>query len=74
MATTSPASNIAAIGETAGVIWRVLAENGPLSVAKLVKAVDEPRDVVMLGLGWLARESKISIEDAGRNRIVSLQS
>jgi hypothetical protein len=73
MATASPVSNVASIGETAGVIWRVLSEKGPLSLAKLVKAVDEPRDAVMQGLGWLAREGKVDIDDEGRNRMVSLQ-
>ena len=61
------------IGEVAGITWQVLVEKGPLSMAKLVKAVGEPRDTVMQALGWLAREGKISIDDEGRNRMVSLQ-
>ena len=73
MATAAPVSCVAHIGETSGVAWRVLAEQGPLSMAKLVKAVGEPRDTVMQALGWLARESKISIEEEGRSRIVSLR-
>jgi DNA-binding transcriptional ArsR family regulator len=60
------------IGETAGEIWGALAEKGPLSMARLVRAVGQPRDVVMQGLGWLAREGKVSIEEEGRSRIVSL--
>jgi hypothetical protein len=73
MATASPISCVASIGEEAGIVWRVLSEKGPLSMTKLVKAVGEPRDTVMLALGWLAREGKINIEDDGRNRVVSLQ-
>jgi hypothetical protein len=72
MATALPVSCVSQIGETAGTIWRVLSENGPLSMAKLVKAVGEPRDAVMQGLGWLAREGKVSIDEEGRNRMVSL--
>jgi DNA-binding transcriptional ArsR family regulator len=72
MEATSPLECVAYIGETAGAVWRVLSENGPMSVAKLLKAVDEPRDTVMQALGWLARENKLSIEDEGRTRIVSL--
>jgi DNA-binding transcriptional ArsR family regulator len=64
---------VAHIGETAGVVWRVLAEDGPLSMAKLVKAVGEPRDTVMQALGWLAREDKVTIEEEGRSRVVSLR-
>jgi hypothetical protein len=72
MEATSPLECVAIIGETAGVVWRVLSENGPMSLAKLVKAVDEPRDTVMQAIGWLARENKLCIEDEGRTRMVSL--
>ena len=61
------------IGETAGVVWNTLVQNGPLSMAKLVKAVGEPRDTTMQALGWLAREGKICIDEEGRSRIVSLR-
>ena len=73
MATAAPISCVARIGDTAGAVWNVLAEDGPLSMAKLVKAVGEPRDTVMQALGWLARENKISIEEEGRSRVVSLR-
>jgi DNA-binding transcriptional ArsR family regulator len=73
MATAAPVSFVAHIGETSGAVWKALAEKGPLSMAKLVKAVGEPRDTVMQALGWLAREDKISIEEEGRSRIVSLR-
>ena len=73
MATATPVSCVAHIGEIAGVIWQVLTEKGPSTMAKLVKAVGEPRDSVMQGLGWLAREGKVSINEEGRNRVVSLQ-
>jgi len=61
------------VGETAGVIWRTLDANGPMTMAKVVKAAAQPRDTVMLALGWLAREDKIQIEDDGRKRVVSLR-
>ena len=74
MATASPpVSHVAHIGETAGVVWQVLTTEGPMSMAKLVKAAGEPRDTVMQALGWLAREDKISIEEEGRGRIVALR-
>ena len=73
MATAAPISHVAHIGETAGDVWSILTQNGPLSMAKLVKAVGGPRDVVMQALGWLAREDKIWIEEDGRSRIVSLR-
>ena len=61
------------IGLTAGKVWEVLDERGPLSMAKLVKAVGEPRDTVMQAVGWLAREDKIWIEEEKRKRVISLR-
>ena len=73
MATAGPVSLIDQIGETAGVLWRLLADNGPMSLAKLVKAAGESRDTVMQAIGWLAREDKIQMVDDGRTRVVSLR-
>jgi hypothetical protein len=72
MTTTSEQDPILQIGNTAGLVWTQLTENGPMSMAKLVKAVGEPRDSVMQALGWLAREDKLAIE-VGRSRIISLK-
>jgi Winged helix-turn-helix domain (DUF2582) len=63
----------AQIGETAGQIWKILDSKGTLTVAKLVKELDAPRDTVMQALGWLAREDKINIEEDSRTRVVSLR-
>jgi Winged helix-turn-helix domain (DUF2582) len=68
-----PLMSVALIGETAGVVWHTLSVHGPMSMAKLIKAVGQPRDVVMQAVGWLAREDKITIEEDGRTRIVSLR-
>ncbi len=73
MATASPISCVSHIGDTAGTIWKVLDENGRLSMARLVNAVGEPRDTVMQALGWLARENKVWIDEEGRSRVVSLR-
>ena len=34
--------------------------------------IDAPRDVVLLGVGWLALEEKVQIDNGGRKRTVSL--
>jgi hypothetical protein len=73
MALAPPMSHVARVGEKAGLVWKILNESGPLSMAKVVKAVGGPRDVVMQALGWLAREDKIWIEEDGRTRVVSLR-
>lgn len=72
MATAPSPTSIEQIGETAGHVWRVLSESGPLSLTKLTKEVDAPKDLVMQALGWLAREDKIVIEEDGRTKVVSL--
>lgn len=73
MATAMTQDCVAQIGEMAGVVWHVLDEHGPQSLAKLVKYIDAPRDSVMQALGWLAREEKLTIEETSRGKIVSLR-
>ena len=73
MATVAPVAYETRIGEAAGTVWKTLAVLGPMSQTRLVKEVGEPRDLVMQGLGWLAREDKIVVDEEGRTRIVSLR-
>jgi DNA-binding GntR family transcriptional regulator len=73
MATATGMSCVTQIGETAGSVWHALQQNGPLTVSKLTKQIDAPRDVILEALGWLAREGKIEIEESGRSRLVSLR-
>jgi hypothetical protein len=73
MATAIAACEVSQIGETAGVIWHLLDERGPLTMAQLVKQTGEARDLVMLALGWLAREDKIVIDAESRGRTVALR-
>lgn len=73
MATVSVVCDLERIGATAGIIWRLLDERGPLSTAQVVKQSGESRDLVMMALGWLAREDKIAIDAESRGRTVSLR-
>lgn len=66
-------SCIGQIGETAGQVWHTLDVNGPLSITKLLKQVDAPRDTVMQAIGWLAREDKVDIDETSRGRVVVLR-
>jgi hypothetical protein len=61
------------IGDTAGLVWQILSTQGPMSMAKLVKTVGQPRDQVMQAVGWLAREDKLEIREERRTRIISLR-
>ena len=60
------------IGKTAGDLWHLLDEHGPIPLTRLIKQCDAPRDVTLQAIGWLAREEKISIDEEGRKKIVSL--
>jgi len=73
MVTLEASRCVGQIGETAGDIWHLLAEERePISLAQVAKRIDQPRDIVMQAIGWLAREDKIHIEENGRTRYVSL--
>jgi hypothetical protein len=73
MATAHGSSTIDQIGEVAGQVWHLLNQQGPLSLTRIVRDTDSPRDVVMQAIGWLAREEKISIEEDARSKVVSLR-
>ena len=72
MATVEALTLVSQIGETAGVVWQILEQDGPTKLSRLVKDIDAPRDVVMQAVGWLAREDKIRIEEESRSRVVYL--
>jgi hypothetical protein len=61
------------IGDTAGLIWHQLNENGPLTLTQLAKDVDAPRDVILQAIGWLAREDKIVVEDSRGKKSIALR-
>lgn len=73
MATANSSVSVEQIGETAGLVWKYLNDNGTSSVSRLVKEVDAPRDMVLQAVGWLAREDKISIDESARGKTVSLR-
>jgi hypothetical protein len=47
------------VGETAGELWRLLASEGPLTLAQLRKKLDAKGEMLSYALGWLAREDKV---------------
>ena len=65
-------------GVKAGIVWDTLNENGPCTIADLVKTTSLSREEVHGALGWLGRENKISVEmgEGGRGKraiVFSLQ-
>jgi len=60
------------IGEIAGTIWQALGKNGEIYVADLPRMLNQKPDIVYQGLGWLAREDKISYLTKGTKTYVGL--
>jgi len=53
---------ITEIGITAGEIWHFLDDHGAVSLSELCGGIEKPRDVILMSLGWLAREGHVILE------------
>ena len=62
---------ISVIGENAGLIWNAL-QGGALTLKALKKATKLKNEELYLALGWLAREGKVSLEEAEKDVIITL--
>jgi hypothetical protein len=49
----------AQIGEAAGRIWQYLAEHGEATLPQLQRGTTLPERLLLMGVGWLAREDKL---------------
>ncbi len=61
------------IGVSAGEIYNYLSSNGTTTFSKMKKDLDLKGNFADLGLGWLAREDKVSISKRGTSVSVSLK-
>ncbi len=50
---------ITKIGIVAGEIWHFLDKNGDTILSDLIKGITRERDIVLMSLGWLAREGHV---------------
>jgi hypothetical protein len=64
---------IETIGETAGLVWNFLRSNGESSLSAVEKAIEAPKSMVSMAVGWLAREGKIELKDVKRSVRISLR-
>ncbi|KPK38423.1 MAG: hypothetical protein AMJ78_10040 [Omnitrophica WOR_2 bacterium SM23_29] len=53
---------ITEIGITAGEIWHYLDEHEQVVLSQLTSGIDKPRDMILMSLGWLAREGHVILE------------
>lgn len=61
------------IGEAAGKIWETLSENEAMSRSKLAKATALSTVLVNQGIGWLAREGKLTSINKNRIEMIALK-
>lgn len=54
---------ITEIGITAGHIWHYLDEKKQTTLEELVKNLGENREIILMSLGWLAREGHVQVRD-----------
>ena len=47
------------IGEAAGRIWRYLAQHKTVTLRQLQRGTTLPERLLLMGVGWLAREEKL---------------
>jgi len=50
------------IGIVAGDIWHYLDTKGKVKLSELEKALGKPHDLILMSLGWLAREGYVLVE------------
>lgn len=60
------------IGIAAGDIWQYLDGHGRTNFSALIKAINKPRDLVLMSLGWLAREGHVKVEEVAGDYLVEL--
>ncbi|HNX49539.1 MAG TPA: winged helix-turn-helix domain-containing protein [Thermoanaerobaculaceae bacterium] len=66
-------TSINMIGEAAGKVWHFLDEHGRSSLATLENGIEAPRGMVLMAVGWLAREGKVELAQEGRTTIAWLR-
>jgi hypothetical protein len=56
---------ITKIGIVAGDIWHYLEKKGEVTLSELSANLDKPHKLILMSLGWLAREGHVIVEMLG---------
>ena len=64
---------ITEIGIVAGEIWHFLDQKKEVSLSELLKGIDKPKEIILMSLGWLAREGHIIVKTENKEYKVSLK-
>jgi hypothetical protein len=61
------------IGQTAGMVYRLLAEKREITIEDLMKDLKVPEDILQMALGWLAREDRVRFDLTRNSLKISLK-
>lgn len=64
---------ITEIGIVAGDIWHYLDQHKTSKLSKIVAGIDKDRNLVLMSLGWLAREGHVIMEQEGNDYTITLR-
>ena len=64
---------ITEIGIVAGDIWHYLDQHKTATLTELVAGTDKNRNVLLMSLGWLAREGHVIVREDGQELRVELR-
>ena len=56
---------ITEIGIVAGEIWHYLDGHAEVALEELASAIERPREIVLMSVGWLAREGHVILRQDG---------
>lgn len=65
---------ITEIGITAGDIWHYLDKHESATLDQLVQGIGRPKDLILMSLGWLAREGHVNLGDQKTGYLTRLSS
>lgn len=65
---------ITEIGIAAGDIWHYLDEKGSATLDQLAQGIGKPRELLLMSLGWLAREGHVNVQGPETGYRASLSS
>ena len=57
----------------AGEIWHYLDEHKGVLFSRVVAGIGRPRELALMSLGWLARESHVIVRQEGKDLRVELR-
>jgi hypothetical protein len=58
---------ITEIGIAAGDIWHYLDKKNDALLSEMVQKIGKPREIIMMSIGWLAREGHVTLVQEGKD-------